>query len=169
MSNNRISALRHEYGMNQRELGERLGVGQTTVSAWEKGRNEPDHETLHKMAQLFRCSIGYLTGFENDELTRGLTQEESIRAQDEIEKEKLIAEYEREEEYRKTGLTPEEIEEYVEQAEWAEYETWLKTHPDCHYEAYKVNLMCERLNAKQRKCLLEIASQFEQGINSSDR
>ena len=29
----RIAALRREAGMNQRELGQKLGVGQTTISA----------------------------------------------------------------------------------------------------------------------------------------
>ena len=167
MQNNRISALRHEYGLNQRELGEKLGVGQTTVSAWEKGRNEPDHETLHKMAQLFHCSIGYLTGYENDEQTRGLTQDELAKLQHERELEKALSRHEWEEEYQKTGLTPEEIEEYAEQEERIAFEAWLKSHPDCYYEAYRVNLMCDRLNAAQRSCLLEIALQFEKGINSS--
>ena len=33
MAKNRIAALRREAGLNQRQLGARLGVGQTTVSA----------------------------------------------------------------------------------------------------------------------------------------
>ena len=57
MVKNRIAVLRKEQGMNQKELGMKLGVGQTTVSAWETGKNEPDAESLHKMARLFRVSL----------------------------------------------------------------------------------------------------------------
>ena len=76
MATNRIRALRKEAGYNQKELGEQLGVGQTTVSAWEIGRNEPDNELSHKMAQLFGCSIGYLMGYEPESDQRGLSVDE---------------------------------------------------------------------------------------------
>ena len=72
MERNRIAVLRKEQGMNQKELGMALGVGQTTVSAWETGKNEPDAASLRKMAQLFHVSIGYLIGYENDS-HRGLS------------------------------------------------------------------------------------------------
>ena len=166
MSNNRISALRHEFGMNQRELGEKLGVGQTTVSAWEKGKNEPDHETLHKMAQLFRCSIGYLTGYENDNRTRGLKQEEIQKYLEQDQFEKENEKYEREFGYRESGLTAEEEEEIVADHERWDYQEWLVEHPDVYFEAYIFNQICERITAKQRKHLLEMALHYEQGIRS---
>ena len=167
MPNNRISALRHEYGMNQRELGEKLGVGQTTVSAWEKGKNEPDHETLHKMAQLLNCSIGYLMGYENDEVTRGLSQEEIIRIHEERERAKNDAQFERELRYQQGDLTPEEEAEIIEDAERMEYEKWLQKNPDCYFEAFKVNQICDHLNPEQRKQLLVIASAYENGIRAN--
>lgn len=73
MPNNRIATLRREHGMNQKELGEQLGVAQTTVSAWETGKTEPDSTALGKMAQLFGASIGYIMGYEAESLTRGLS------------------------------------------------------------------------------------------------
>lgn len=76
MIENRIKAMRKEAGMSQKELGELLGVGQTTVSAWEIGRNEPDNESLAKMGKLFGCSIGYLSGYEKETPKRGLSDEE---------------------------------------------------------------------------------------------
>lgn len=163
MGNNRISALRHEYGMNQRELGEKLGVGQTTVSAWEKGKNEPGHEMLHKMAQLFRCSIGYLTGYENDERTRGLTQEERDRYWMADQFEKDMQKYEAAN--PDGGMSDEEIEDILDQGLWREYKAWLPAHPGIFYEAFAINKMCEALNTTQRKCLLDIARSYEQGIN----
>ena len=76
MVTNRIRALRKEAGYSQKELGNVLGVGQTTVSAWEIGRNEPDNESSHKMAKLFGCSIGYLMGYEGESKHRGLSDAE---------------------------------------------------------------------------------------------
>lgn len=97
MKNNRIGQLRRECGLNQRELGEKLGVGQTTVSAWETGKNEPDGEAMGKMAELFQVSIGYLMGHEAESLTRGLAPEkyealvrESLRKREEQQLEREI-------------------------------------------------------------------------------
>lgn len=41
MVGNLIREMRKEMGLSQRELGEKLGVGRTTVSAWETDRNDP--------------------------------------------------------------------------------------------------------------------------------
>lgn len=70
LGKNRIGILRREAGLNQKELGQKLGVGQTTVSAWETGKNEPDYESLHKMARMFHVSLGYLAGYEEDTCCR---------------------------------------------------------------------------------------------------
>lgn len=103
MPNNRIATLRREHDMNQKELGEHLGVAQTTVSAWETGKTEPDSAAMGKMASLFHVSIGYLMGYEPESLTRGLPQAEydalirkalEERRQREIEKE--VEQWERE-------------------------------------------------------------------------
>lgn len=64
MERNRIGDLRREKGWNQKELGDKLGVGQTTVSAWEAGKNEPDYKSIRAMVALFGVSADYLLGFE---------------------------------------------------------------------------------------------------------
>lgn len=61
---NRIAELREKHGLTQKELGRRLAVGQTTVSAWEKGKNEPGGESLRKLTQMFGVTAGYLLGLE---------------------------------------------------------------------------------------------------------
>lgn len=63
MIQNRIGLLRKENGLNQLELGELLGVGQTTVSAWENGTNEPSMRLWHEMSVLFGVTISYLAGY----------------------------------------------------------------------------------------------------------
>jgi len=65
MNRNRIASLRKEIGLNQRELSEKLGVAQATVSAWETGRNVPDNETFSTLAKLFHVTFGYIAGLED--------------------------------------------------------------------------------------------------------
>jgi transcriptional regulator with XRE-family HTH domain len=36
--------------MNQQELADRLGVSQQTISKYENGEREPDHNTLTKIS-----------------------------------------------------------------------------------------------------------------------
>lgn len=50
---NRIKEIRKKFGMSQRQLGQLLGVSQTTISAWETGRNEPDIGNIFVMADHF--------------------------------------------------------------------------------------------------------------------
>lgn len=61
---NRIRNLRRKHEISQKELGQRLGVKQVTVSAWERGKNIPHYKALCEMSQIFHCSIGYLMGTE---------------------------------------------------------------------------------------------------------
>lgn len=153
MSKNRIAVLRKEAGMNQRELGIKLGVGQTTVSAWETGKNEPDNESMHKMAQLFRCSIGYLAGYEHDHATKGLNQEQIRDLAAEEEREKMVEEWMEAEEERRAGITRKEIEE------WEEYHLhreWREKAPDMYLELYQISKMFEYLTEAQRKRVLTV-------------
>lgn len=157
---NRIGVLRRENGFNQKELGEQLGVGQTTVSAWETGKNEPDSESMHKMAQLFHVSIGYLAGYENNERTRGLSQEEIRAMLDEDERKRNEAEierFERQEELDRCGETDEDIEKLEYELLFRE---WEKTDKSTYLEAFQINQMCDFLTESQRKRLLTVAQQM---------
>lgn len=157
MIKNRIALLRKEFGFNQRELGIKLGVGQTTVSAWETGKNEPDNDSMHKMAQLFHCSIGYLMGYENNHQTRGQTQEQIIENLRQHQQEVELSKWEREEEYRRTGLTPEEIEEIVADSL---YQEWQSNAPEMYFELYQISKRFEYLTEEQRKRVLLMVDTF---------
>lgn len=61
---NRIAELREKHGLTQKKLGQKLAVGQTTVSAWEKGKNEPSGKKLIEMAQMFGVTVEYLLGID---------------------------------------------------------------------------------------------------------
>lgn len=66
MENNHIGRilkeLRIELKLSQRELGERLGVCNQTISFWESGQREPDLDALVKISKFFEVSTDYLLG-----------------------------------------------------------------------------------------------------------
>lgn len=57
-----IKDLRIAQGISQRELGEKLGVCNQTVSFWESGKREPDLDTLIIISDYFGVSVDYLLG-----------------------------------------------------------------------------------------------------------
>lgn len=52
-----IANLRKEKGLTQQELGTLLGVGDKTVSKWERGINVPDVIMIKKIADVFGVEI----------------------------------------------------------------------------------------------------------------
>ena len=55
-----LRALRKARGMTLKEVAERVGVAESTVSQYENGKRDPDFETLLKLAELFDVSVDYL-------------------------------------------------------------------------------------------------------------
>ncbi|MDT3417199.1 transcriptional regulator with XRE-family HTH domain [Brevibacillus aydinogluensis] len=62
MFGQRLRLLRKMKKMTQQELADYLQVAKTTISSYEKGVNEPSHETLMKLADLFEVSTDFLLG-----------------------------------------------------------------------------------------------------------
>ena len=58
----RMKMIREDHKYNQKELADKLGVSQRTVSSWECDRNIPDMDTYKKLSLIYDCSIAYLTG-----------------------------------------------------------------------------------------------------------
>lgn len=63
---NRIRELRKKAGYSQKDLADILGVGQTAISAWEIGRNEPRISTYFLLSKFFGCSLDYIMGYESE-------------------------------------------------------------------------------------------------------
>lgn len=53
----KIKEYRKKKGMNQTELGKKLGVKQNTVAGYEKGEWEVSYDNLFKLAEIFEISI----------------------------------------------------------------------------------------------------------------
>lgn len=61
---NRIRELRRAKGLTMKQLGEELGVAESTISHYETGRRQLDNETLLKLGEFFGVSVGYILGVE---------------------------------------------------------------------------------------------------------
>ena len=59
---NNLKAARTKAGYTQAEVGEKIGVTQSTYSYWESGKSKIDNKTLAQLATLYGASIDYLVG-----------------------------------------------------------------------------------------------------------
>lgn len=65
MLNEKLKEIRKQHNLTQQQIAEYLGVTQSTYAYYETGRNEPDLETLKKIADFYKCSTDYLLGRYN--------------------------------------------------------------------------------------------------------
>ena len=64
-----LRILRKNKGLSMKELGEIIGVAESTISQYETGKREPDFETLFKLGEFFNVSVDYL--LRGDSLSEG--------------------------------------------------------------------------------------------------
>lgn len=53
-------SAREKIGLSQREVAEKLGVDQSSVSFWETGKTAPRASTLVKLSGLYGCTVDEL-------------------------------------------------------------------------------------------------------------
>ena len=58
----RLKEIRIKKGLTQTELGEKVGVKQSTFTNWENGKREPNFEIVIKLADLLEVSVDWLFG-----------------------------------------------------------------------------------------------------------
>ena len=61
-ANEVIKIRRNELGMTQKDLAERVGVTEATVSRWESGESDPSLSFGILLADYFNVSVDYLVG-----------------------------------------------------------------------------------------------------------
>ena len=67
----RIRELRRKNGMTQEALGKIIGVGQDSISIYEKGKHYPEVRNLMILADYLGVSTDYLLGrTDNPEVNR---------------------------------------------------------------------------------------------------
>jgi len=62
--------LRKEAGLTQKQIAEKMQVGQNSYSNWEKGIRTPIKPTIEKLAEVFEVSPDYLLGTTDDPRTQ---------------------------------------------------------------------------------------------------
>ena len=61
----RLKELRTEKGLTTKQLGNLIGIGNSTISRWETGVNDITSDNLILLAKFFNCSTDYLLGLED--------------------------------------------------------------------------------------------------------
>lgn len=79
-----IKKLRCQKGFTQQQLADYLHISPSAVGMWEKNRNEPDIETLKKLADFFDVTVDYLIGRETITPTQDKTIRDTIQKLEEI-------------------------------------------------------------------------------------
>lgn len=57
-----LRQLRSEYHMTQKQFADILGVSESTIGMYERGKREPDFETMGAIADYFHVDMDYLHG-----------------------------------------------------------------------------------------------------------
>ncbi len=58
----RILSLRKELNLSQKELAEKIGITEASLSRYENNLREPRAEIIARMSKFFGCSSDYLLG-----------------------------------------------------------------------------------------------------------
>ncbi len=81
----RIARLRKEQGLTQVELGEKIGLSQVLISDYERGRLQPNLDTIIKLARTLGLTTDELLGVSNISPTGGKLSLKSVRRLKKIE------------------------------------------------------------------------------------
>lgn len=75
MIEKRLRQLRNAQKLTQQNIADVLGVDRTTYTYYELGTTMPSAETLIRLASIYKVTVGYLLGVEdnNPELLRDNT------------------------------------------------------------------------------------------------
>ena len=60
-----IKDLRNKKGLTQAQLARLCGVHQTAVSQWEKGRTDPDRESMKILSEVFGVPVDTIMGLSS--------------------------------------------------------------------------------------------------------
>lgn len=59
-NNEKFKKLRKSHNMLQSDIAQKINVSTSTVGMWEQGRNQPDNDSVKKIANIFGVSTDYL-------------------------------------------------------------------------------------------------------------
>lgn len=62
----RLTNLRESRNLTKTKMANKIGVSLSTYANWEYGYNDPDMNTLGKIANILDTTVDYLTGNTDD-------------------------------------------------------------------------------------------------------
>ena len=69
----KIRRARKAAGLTQRQLAEKIGVANTSVSNWEKDLSRPDADLIQKLCAVLNVQPNHFYGTENTSIQESLT------------------------------------------------------------------------------------------------
>lgn len=63
----KFQEVRERHGMTLKEVADKIGVAESSVHNWERGIYSPRPARVHKIAELFKCSVEEFADFEPGE------------------------------------------------------------------------------------------------------
>ena len=81
-----LQRARKRKGLTQGDVATTLGVGQTTVSAWEANKTQPSLDYLLKLSQLYGVSMDTLCGATKNAQAAALTKLDILRIIQELDR-----------------------------------------------------------------------------------
>ena len=81
MEGERLSELRKDNGLTQKDLAEILGVSENSISLYERNINTPDDELKVKIANYFNVSLNYLLGATDKQIPLNRNETQFIYAE----------------------------------------------------------------------------------------
>lgn len=90
---NRLKELRQENNLTLKELGQKVGMANNTLSQYETGKREPKLETWQALANFFDVTVPYLQGID-DKPNTGYSKDYIYKQLDDAYKESYVKGYE---------------------------------------------------------------------------
>ncbi|MEG1536341.1 MAG: helix-turn-helix transcriptional regulator [Clostridia bacterium] len=78
-----MTTLRKENNLTQKEIAEKIGVGQATICLWESGASLPNCTAIKKMCEFYDISADFFVGIV-DENGNGSTKYRNIPPQKQL-------------------------------------------------------------------------------------
>ncbi|EMK1131893.1 transcriptional regulator [Listeria monocytogenes] len=154
MFGNRLKQLRKNNNKTQEDISKILGISRGAYSHIENGRNEPDMETIVKLANIFGVSTDYLLGRSNNGFIDTIAAHIDSNATEE-EMEEILAYIE---EKRKEYANEEEIDiTDIAAKKDADVAKFVEENPD--FKAFAARVMDDEEAVKAVKTFIEYYEQ----------
>ena len=76
---NRLKELRQKNNLTLKELGQKIGMANNTLSQYETGKREPKLDKWQALANFFNVSVPYLQGTDDKTVIKKISSEDLLQ------------------------------------------------------------------------------------------